>query len=62
MEELLQKLETDKDEITNKLSSGNLSNEEIIEFSKQFEETENQLDEAYNEWIELSDEIQKLEE
>lgn len=62
LEELLQKLETDKDEITNKLSSGNLSNEEIIEFSKQFEETENQLDEAYNEWIELSDEIQKLEE
>ncbi|MDD3738805.1 MAG: ABC-F family ATP-binding cassette domain-containing protein [Lentimicrobiaceae bacterium] len=61
LEELLHKLETDKDEITNKLSSGNLSNEEIIEFSKQFEETENQLNEAYNEWIELSDEIQKLE-
>lgn len=61
LEELLHKLETDKDEITNKLSSGNLSNEEIIELSKQFEETENQLDDAYNEWIELSDEIQKLE-
>ncbi|MGB4654638.1 MAG: ABC-F family ATP-binding cassette domain-containing protein [Bacteroidales bacterium] len=61
LEELLHKLETDKDEITNKLSSGNLSNEEIIELSKLFEETENQLDEAYNEWIELSDEIQKLE-